>query len=129
MRCGWSTTNSVIPTRSISKLGIRKASIGKTMIRKGPFLLLIFALVACESQYGWNKEGAGSGEIDMARQDCVRESQGYDFLDAPFESQHIMTSHGERFSSINANGAARQADIFNDCMQAKGFSLGPDQDP
>lgn len=120
--------NSAILIPSISEFGSRNAPIGKTMIRKGTLFLLAVALVACESNYGWNKEGAGSGEIEMARQDCVRESQGYDFLDAPFESQHIMTSHGERYSSINGNGAARQAGIFSDCMRAKGFSLGPDQD-
>ena len=120
--------NSAIPTPSISEFESRNAPVGKTMIRTGTLFLLATTLVACESNYGWNKEGAGSGEIEMARQDCVHESQGYDFLDAPFESQHIMTSHGERYSSINGNGAARQADIFSDCMRAKGFSLGPDQD-
>jgi len=98
------------------------------MIRKGPLLLLVLALVACESRYGWNKEGAGSGELEMARQACVSESQGYDFLDGAYPSQRTMTSHGERYSSINANGAARQVDIYSDCMRAKGFSLGPDQD-
>jgi hypothetical protein len=98
------------------------------MIRKGPLLLLALALVACESRYGWNKEGAGSGELEMAREECVSESRGYDFLDGAYPSQRTMTSRGERYSSINANGAARQTDIFSDCMQAKGFSLGRDQD-
>ena len=98
------------------------------MIRKGSLLLLALALVACESRYGWNKEGAGSGEIEMARKDCVNESRGYDFLDGLNPSQQTVTSHGERYSSINPNGAARQANIYGDCMRAKGFSLGPDED-
>jgi len=91
-------------------------------------ILLVFlglAVAACAARYQWTKQGEGEGAAEVASKDCKEEARGYNFLDGPDQSIRVMTSRGERYSNINTNTAEREADIFNDCMRAKGFELAP----
>lgn len=93
-----------------------------------PRIALVFlyvAIAACTQRYEWTREGAGDGEIELARQQCSGESTSYDFLDGRDQSRLVVTSRGDRYSYLNANTASRQANLFSDCMRAKGFNLAP----
>ncbi|MFZ0693626.1 MAG: hypothetical protein WAN51_05675 [Alphaproteobacteria bacterium] len=91
------------------------------------FLLVAATATACTSAYRWSKEGASSGEIEDARKACQEESRGYSFLDATRRSVLVPTARGERYSNIEPGTALREADIFGECMRAKGYSLSPRQ--
>lgn len=95
------------------------------MTAKPLILLAIIALTACTQRYDWTREGAPLGEIEVARETCSKEAMSYNFLDGPDQSVRVMTSRGERYASVNANGAAREYSLFNDCMWAMGYSLEP----
>ena len=95
------------------------------MTSKTFILLAIIALSACAPRYDWAREGAPAGEIEVARQACSREAMDYDFLDGPNQSIRVVTARGERYASLNANTAAREYSLFNDCMWAMGYSLEP----
>jgi hypothetical protein len=97
------------------------------MRRKICLVFLNLAVTAC-APYEWTREGAGAGEIDQARQECVEESGSYDFLDVREKSLRVMTNRGERYATIAGSTAERQADLFSDCMRAKGFELAPIQE-
>jgi hypothetical protein len=90
-------------------------------------LLLGLLVAACAVQYRWYKEGAAKAEVDAAREECRTESRSYGFLDFPQRSTRVPTARGERYSSMTVTAATREADIFNDCMRAKGFILVPEK--
>lgn len=83
------------------------------------------ALSACAPRYEWSKEGAGAGEIEMARDDCKAESPGYGFMDGHYRSVCVVTSRGERYSELTSTTAVREADLFDNCIRSKGFELVP----
>ena len=56
---------------------------------------------------------------------CSKEAGAYGFLDGPDQSVRVMTNHGERYASINANTASREFSLFNECMHAKGYYQAP----
>jgi hypothetical protein len=93
-------------------------------------LILLFGLLvaACAAQYRWYKEGAAKAEVDAAREDCKAEARAYGFLDASQRSARVPTARGERYTSITVTTATREADIFNECMRAKGFALVPEKE-
>ena len=41
------------------------------------------------------------------------------------QSVRVMPNHGERYASLNANTAAREFSLFNECMHAKGYVQAP----
>ena len=94
----------------------------RTLIR---FFAVFLALSACASRYEWTKDGAGAGEIDMARDDCKAETHEYGFMDGRDQAMREITSHGYRYSELTTVSAERQADMFDSCMRSKGFELAP----
>lgn len=88
-------------------------------------LLPLIALTACAQRFDWAREGAPRGEVELAQEVCSREATAYNFLDGPNQSIRVVTSRGERYANLNANTAAREYSLFNECMWAKGYSLTP----
>jgi hypothetical protein len=99
------------------------------MVRKILILLIFLAVSACTRHYDWGKDDAGSGEVELARTECRDESGSYNFLDGRNQSVMVTTTRGDRYAILNATTAAREADLYNDCMRAKGFSLSPAEEP
>ena len=95
------------------------------MTHKYLILLALFALTACASRYEWARPDTPAGETELAQQECSKEAGAYGFLDGPDQSVRVMTNHGERYASINANTAAREFSLFNECMHAKGYYQAP----
>ena len=95
------------------------------MTRRILLVFLSVGIASCASRYEWSKEGESEGAVEVARKECGQESRDYGFLDGRDQSLRVMTSRGERYASINTNTAEREADIFSDCMRAKGFDLAP----
>ena len=95
------------------------------MIGKHLILLALFVTTACAQRYEWARPDTPAGEIELAQQECSQEAGSYGFLDGPDQSVRVITNRGERYASINANGAAREFSLFNECMHAKGYFQAP----
>ena len=87
--------------------------------------IALLALSACASRYEWTKDGAGDGEIEMARDDCKAEAHDYGFMEGRDQATREITSHGYRYSELTTISAEHQADLFDSCMRSKGFELAP----
>jgi len=94
----------------------------RTLIR---VFAVFLTLSACASRYEWTKDGAGDGEIEMARDECKAEAHDYGFMEGRDQSTREITSHGYRYSELTTISAEHQSDLFDSCMRSKGFELAP----
>jgi hypothetical protein len=87
--------------------------------------LAVLAAAACAPRYEWARSDTPAGETELAQQECSQEAGAYNFLDGPDQSVRVVTARGERYANLNANTAAREFSLFNECMHAKGYFMAP----
>jgi len=94
----------------------RYVSLGTTMVAA-------VMLAGCSGKSMWHREGINKTELRRDQANCVGEAGDYDFL--AFESVPARSISGGGRSSRQRIASRANADIYQTCMQSKGYSKGP----
>ena len=100
---------------------------------RGVGLAVVITLVSSASTYAWVKEDATGADVERDGADCWFDAQGVTLAEAARQPD------GEKFVGVAPNGRRltfhvpgteplrflRQLDLFNRCMEEKGYSRQP----